>query len=128
DQAELASFLLRAFDDPGLSGASILSWKYFRPRPDWQGSRSFAVRQGGVIVGHLRAQPVTLLTDAGEVTSIHCMDWAADRSSPGAGVIVLRKLMSMADTFVVPGGSKDTREIIPKLGFRIHGSRDTFVR
>jgi hypothetical protein len=56
------------------------------------------------------------------------VDWVGDRDTPGCGVLVKKKLMALADTGVVVGGTADTRAVVPRIGFRHVGEVVTFAR
>src|SRR5436309_3395973 len=96
----------------------LLRWKYDTLRPDWAGPRSFLWKDGDAIVAHAAMCPVTYSTPSGDVTGSYLIDWAASRTSAGAGVALLRSLSRKCDTLWAVGGSSDTRAILPKLGHR----------
>lgn len=106
----------------------LLRWKYFEPGPEWQGSRSYILRKDNVIKAHCGVWPMNLEVSHQRVTCNCYVDWVGDRDTPGAGVLVKKKLMSMADTGVVVGGTADTRAVVPRIGFRQVGEVVTFVR
>ncbi len=120
--AELAEFLRVAFSAPQSAAflePALLRWKYFAPRPDWSGPRSYMLRQDGRIVAHGCAWPVILRGASGrEVASARVIDWAASAAVPGAGVVLFRKMAALADTLLAVGGSPDTRALLPNMGFR----------
>jgi hypothetical protein len=128
ERAAVGEFLASIFNDPLLAVPELLQWKYFDEREDWPGSRSYVLKQGEKILAHSGADPVTLCTPRGEVSSIHGSDWAASEDAPGAGVILLQKVAKLADTYLVPGGTKRTRAILPEIGFRPFGERYTYSR
>jgi hypothetical protein len=117
----LVSFLLASFhllpDAPFVQPA-LLQWKYDEPRPDWPGPRSFIWRDGDAIAAHACLCPVTYRLPSGNATGSYLIDWAASRTSAGAGVKLLRSLARQFDTLLAVGGSADTRSILPKLGYR----------
>jgi hypothetical protein len=117
----LVSFLLATFrltpEAPFIQPA-LLHWKYGEPRPDWSGPRSFIWRDGDAIVAHACVCPVTYTLPTGDVTGSYLIDWAASRTSAGAGVKLLRSLALRGDTLFAVGGSADTLDILPKLGYR----------
>jgi hypothetical protein len=63
-----------------------------------------------------------------EISGSHFIDWAAGRKVVGAGGLLLRKLASMFDVLLAIGGSSDTQQILPRLGFQIVGEIAYFVR
>jgi len=120
DLRPLAEFLRHVFNlepsdfhvDPRL-----LEWKYLYPRDSWQGGRSYLLEKDGKIVAHCGICPVPLrLPDGTIVRSITYMDWAADRSSRGAGKTLFTQLMKMTPASFAIGGTSDT--ILPRIGFR----------
>ena len=102
--------------------SEVLHWKYFRPRPGWDGSRSFVAMQNGDIAAHAGVWPVHFLSAEKEVNGVHLIDWAASRSVPGAGVHLLRKLAALTDVLLTIGGSAATQQILPKLGYKKVGA------
>jgi hypothetical protein len=117
----LVSFLLATFrltpEAPFVQPA-LLRWKYDEPRPDWSGDRSFIWNDGEAIAAHACICPVTYRLPSGDVTGSYLIDWAASRTSVGAGVKLLRALAPRFDALFAVGGSPDTRSILPKLGYR----------
>jgi hypothetical protein len=127
----LIDFLTAAFHLPKSApfvDPRLLNWKYDDPRPDWPGSRSYAWMEGGQIAAHACLCPVAYRVGDREVKASYLIDWAAGRTSPGAGVLLLRKLASFFDVLLAIGGSKDTQQILPKLGYRLAGELAIFVR
>jgi hypothetical protein len=116
----LVSFLLAAYHltpkAPFVQPA-LLHWKYDERRPDWSDPRSFIWKDGDAIAAHACMCPVTYTLPAGDVTGSYLIDWAASRTSAGAGVKLLRALALRCDTLFAVGGSADTLEILPKLGY-----------
>src|SRR5471032_335337 len=117
----LVSFLLDTFrltpEAPFVQPA-LLRWKYDEPRPDWSGPRSFIWKDSDGIAAHACLCPVTYALPSGDATGSYLIDWAASRTSVGAGVKLLRSLALQCDTLLAVGGSADTRGILPKLGYR----------
>lgn len=106
----------------------FLEWKYLFFRSGWEAGRSYLLERDGHIVAHGGVCPVTLRLPTGPaVSSLTILDWAADPSSPGSGVILYRKLMEMAPTSFVIGGAPVTRQILPRIGFRQMGEALTYT-
>jgi hypothetical protein len=127
----LVDFLTSAFQLPKTApfvDPRLLQWKYDEPRPDWPGSRSYAWMEDGQIAAHACLCPVTYRVGDREIKASYLIDWAAGRRSPGAGVLLLRKLASFFDVLLAIGGSKDTQQILPKLGYRLAEELGVFVR
>ncbi|MGA8686179.1 MAG: hypothetical protein WB623_17350, partial [Candidatus Sulfotelmatobacter sp.] len=72
--------------------------------------------------------PVSLVTPKTKVKAIHLIDWAASRSGVGAGVHLLRKVAGLADMLLAIGGSQDTRNLLPKLGYKRCGELRRYAR
>jgi hypothetical protein len=105
-----------------------MRWKYFAPHPDWNGARSYAVKQEGKIVAHGGLWPVHLRSSDRDIRAVHLIDWAASRGAVGAGVFLLRKLASLTDVLLTIGGSQDTRNVLPKLGYKPRGELRSYAR
>lgn len=121
EQPDLIRFLVKSFNaDPTLTSfrPDVIHWKYFAEHPQWTGPRSFAVKRDGQIVAHGGVWPVVLRTPQTEVKAVHLIDWAATRSAVGAGVHLLRMMTGLADVLLTIGGSQDTRNVLPKLGYK----------
>ncbi len=130
DVERLAAFLRRAFGMP--EGApqfdlDSLLWKYWFPRDDWHGSRSYVLEKDGQIEAHCALLPVTYRSTHGRAVAAHFIDWAADPRSMGAGVRVLRKVATLTEMLCAVGGSEDTRKILPLIGFRPAGEMALFA-
>jgi len=124
-------FLASAFRLPTTApflDEALLRWKYDTPRPDWQGSRSYAWMEGSEIAAHACVCPVTYCVGGRRVAASYLIDWASSRRSPGAGVLLLRKLAALFPVLLAIGGSADTRQILPKLGYKAAGELAFFVR
>jgi hypothetical protein len=105
---------------PRFVDRKFLEWKFFTPRPDWEGPRSFVVRDAGHIVAHACIWPTAF--------GSHIIDWLSDGSTPGAGVLVYRHLMQLSGTAIVMGGSAQARKLLPKLGFKAYGTLEIYAR
>ncbi len=131
EQPALLRFLLEIYHaDPDLNSfrPEVLQWKYFAPHPDWNGPRSFLLKRDERIIAHGGAWPIRLAVSGAELKAIHLVDWAASRIAPGAGIQVLRSISAMADLMVTIGGSRDTKNILPKLGYKSGGALKRYVR
>jgi hypothetical protein len=131
EQPDLTEFLVKSFRaDPTLTSfrPEVMHWKYFADHPEWTSPRSLAVKQAGQIVAHGGVWPVRLVTPKTEIEAIHLIDWAASRSAVGAGVQLLRKVAGLADVLLTIGGSQDTRNLLPKLGYKRCGELRRYAR
>jgi Acetyltransferase (GNAT) domain len=131
DLPALSSFLVRVykFEPTDFHFApSLLQWKYLYPRPGWQGTRTYILEKDGNIVAHAGVCPVSFRLPSGQTVSGHVIvDWAADSTLPGLGVVMYRKLMQMAMTSFAIGGEPITREILPRIGFRYIGDASVYA-
>jgi hypothetical protein len=131
EQKALVQFLISVFDtnlDAPFLDLKLMWWKYFEHCADWNGPRSIVLKQGEQIVAHGGIFPVTFLTGGREVAGIHLIDWAASPSVPGAGVLLLRKVASLTDVILAVGGSTDTRQVMPKIGFKCREDLQVYAR
>jgi GNAT acetyltransferase-like protein len=128
DSAALTSFLGRMFEPEAVLGERHMYWKYWSPRPDWSGSRSFIACRDGTIVAHAAVWPVRIRVHDQTFSALHAVDWAADPACPGAGLRVLRKVGSDVRLMIATGGTAITRCLLPVVGFRAHGVVYSFAR
>jgi hypothetical protein len=122
DLQALGKFLARVYKlDPSdfHTHPRLLEWKYLHPRIGWQGGRSYLIEKDGQITAHCGVCPVTFhLPDGTLVNSLTMTDWAADPSVRGVGKMLFCKLMEMAPTCFIIGGTPATLHILPRIGFR----------
>jgi hypothetical protein len=119
--AEVRRFLFSIYDlppDHRPFRLDALRWKAFDPHPEYPGSRSFVVRHENRIVAHGILSPLRFRGPDQELAAQCLMDWAADPSVPGVGVMVYQHLASFADVQIAIGGSDDARKMLPLLAFR----------
>jgi len=131
DAHALSEFLRKAFElraESPLLHEQHMVWKYWTPRPDWEGSRSFVGRLDGVIVAHAAVWPVRVRAPGNEVTAVHVIDWAGNRNYPGIGGRLMKHIAANAPMMIATGGSDIARRILPVLGFRPHGELCLFAR
>lgn len=95
-----------------------LHWKYWRERFDWQGARSFILTDEDRVIAHGSAVPGSIAWGDRRASVLQVVDWAASPRFPSAGVSLFRQVGQLADIHVSVGGSRDTREIIPLIGFK----------
>jgi hypothetical protein len=137
DLPELTEFLLGVFhasSDAPFVQPEMMRWKYFTPRPDWSGSRSYVMRSEGRIFAHGCVSPVAFRPRAaaagapGLVTGMRVIDWAGGRQVAAAGVRIMRELAGFTDTVLAIGGSPDAVRVFPKMGFQHCGNVEVFAR
>lgn len=135
----VAALLCAAFKAPpdaAFADRRLLHWKYFGLAEIWRRPCSFVLTQAESVTAHCAVAPVNLVIPRKQngqesttsVSGVSFMDWAGSQQFPGTGVLLLKRLMSLTDVAIIAGGSDATRAIIPKLGFKVRASVDTFAR
>ena len=131
EEAEgLRRFLAYSFgmrEDAPFLERRLIEWKWFQARPDWSGPRSYVLKHNDRVVAHGCSHPVTFATCTGDVASARVIDWAADPKVPGVGVLLFRKFGKLAPTLLAVGGSAETQDILPKIGFRRVGEMSLYA-
>jgi hypothetical protein len=128
---ELTQFLLQVFQaggDAPFVRPKLMQWKYFTPRPDWSGARSYLLFGQDRISAHGCVVPAAFRTPAGRVTAMRVIDWAGSRHTPAAGVMAMRKLAQLTDVVLAIGGSPDAVRVFPKMKFDHRGDAGVYVR
>jgi hypothetical protein len=131
DAGAVRAFLASIFGvttDATFLRADIFDWRYFQPRPDWDGPRSWVVKIEGQIVAHIGVWPLTLRTPTGPVTFVHPLDWAASPAFPGAGILLFRSFLRRTGTVLGLGGSEQSKRLLPSLGFEKLGKVDIYAK
>ena len=105
-----------------------LDWKYWRPRSDWPGPRSFVLTDGTSPIAHAAIVPGSWRSGTHRATVLHMIDWAARPGVAGAGAMLLKAIGCEAQALIAIGGSDDTLAILPYLGFRAAGAATGYVR
>jgi hypothetical protein len=106
----------------------VMRWKCFAPHPFWEGSRGYALRHKGKIAAFGCVVPCRFLTGSGMVASCDVIDWAASKAVPGAGIMLYRHIQGVAGTMINVGGTDNARSVLPKMGFQVHGERQSYAR
>jgi hypothetical protein len=126
DLERITELLTRAFKSPAHApyvNPSLMKWKYWEPREDWAGPRSYVLERNKTLVAHAGVWPVTLSSHKGErIRGVHMIDWAAADNSPGAGIALVQKLAGIFDFIYCIGGSALTQRVLPAVGFIQHTS------
>lgn len=131
DEKRLIEFLAHIFDtdaEADFVRPSLLRWKYWEPRDDFQEPRSFVIERSGRIAAHIGLWPVTVHAGAKSERGVHIIDWAADPEASGSGVFLLQRMTERFDFVYAIGGSKITQSILPKFGFRAAGEALLWAR
>jgi hypothetical protein len=110
-----------------LRGAEM-HWKYWAPRDDWTGPRSFVIAKGPEIIAHTAIIPGRFLWNGRLVRALHAVDWAARPGVAGAGIAVMKQVIGLADALLSVGGSEQTLRILPHIGFVRIGTAIGYVR
>jgi hypothetical protein len=105
-----------------------VEWKYWRPRTDWPGPRSFVLTEGSQLIAHAAIVPGAWLSGTHRETVLHIIDWAARPGEAGAGSILMKAVGRATGAIIAIGGSADTLAILPHLGFRAAGAATVYVR
>src|SRR3974390_3086016 len=108
-------------------GPRELEWKYWQERTDWPGPRSFVLTKDGEILAHAAMVPGVLAWQAERARALHLIDWGARRSASGAGVSLMKYIGRQADVLLAIGGSAQTLQILPHVGFRPCGTTTSLV-
>ena len=131
DLEDVAALLQQSFsgspDDPLLDRSS-LRWKYYEDGPEWQGSRSYALRRGKRLVAHAAVWPFQIRVNSGLRSGIAFCDWASDKRYPGVGVTLLKQLLAFTHLDLVTGGGAITRQILPRIGFQHWADRAIYSK
>lgn len=127
----IAEFLQTAFqsasDAPYLS-RPLMHWKYYEPGPEWNGSRSYVLRDGERLLAHAAVWPLKLQTSRGLESGLSFYDWASSREQPGVGLLLVKKLTELSPFMIVIGGAEVTRLIMPRMGFQQRASLPVYAR
>ncbi len=119
----LAQVFGSGLDAPSLR-AELIRWKYYDPRPDWHGSRSYVIERAGKYAAHGCVWPMRF----GRTDACQIIDWAASPEAVGAGMLLRREVEKMVPVSVAIGGSEDSRKVLPRAGYRTVAQLRTFVR
>jgi hypothetical protein len=92
-----------------------MRWKYWDRRADYEGPRSYVLESDGQFIGHVGFWPLSF----GGVQGVHMIDWAASRSSPGAGISMVQRVARMFEFICALGGSETTVKVLPAFGFKV---------
>jgi len=105
-----------------------LDWKYWRPRSDWPGPRSFVLTEGTAPIAHAAIVPGAWSSGSQRASVFHAIDWAARPGEAGAGAMLMKAIGSQAGALIAIGGSADTLAMLPHLGFRAAGAATLYAR
>ena len=131
DLEAVVPLLLKSFQLPPhaqMVEPALMAWKFFQPRPDWEGGRSYFVRKDTHLIAHGCVFPATFLLASGPVRVNHLGDWAADKTYPGGGFRIWSHLSHLTPVMLTVGGSPATRAMLPKMGYRTAQTWDVYAR
>ena len=99
-----------------------LHWKYWEPRADWQGSRSYVLTRQDRIIAHAAIVPAVCSWGTERLKLLHVIDWAACPEARGAGNTLMRHINTLADAIVTSDGATAALRLLPFLGFADSGT------
>ncbi len=129
DAPAIAAFLGRIFEagaDEPIVDTRMMEWKYWRQRPGWEGSRSYVLERGGVIVAHGAAWPSKIVADSA-VPAFFLIDWAASTDTPGAGVSLVKHMTKIVPVVFLYGGTEIALKMRSAIGFRARNDVHTMA-
>ncbi|MFZ1906510.1 MAG: hypothetical protein WAU56_14080 [Steroidobacteraceae bacterium] len=116
----------------GMRGRTVephnLHWKYWQPRADWAGPRSFVLANGSSIVAHGGVIPGSCAWESRRIRTLHVIDWVASPREIGAGVTLMNYIGQRAEALLAIGGGPQTVRILPNIGFRATGTAIGYAR
>src|SRR5207247_8361739 len=119
DLPQLSAFLRAVFRAPPearFAAEDVLAWKYLRCDPIWEGGLSYVLQKNGGLAAHAGVCPVLFRRPDGQrVKCATVIDWAADRGTPGAGLVVHHEVMRRGEPNLHVGGTEKTEEDTPRL-------------
>jgi Acetyltransferase (GNAT) domain len=125
DKTAIAALLRESLGltpDHPMAAPSHVHWKYWEPREDWGGSRSYVYLRDGQIVAHGAVVPHVCLWRGHRIKALHVIDWAAKEGSSGSGVALMKRIGKLTDAIFAVGGSEFTQQILPIIGFKECGT------
>lgn len=126
-----AAAIVRLLGEAGLRAnvePQDLQWKYWRPRPDWPGPRSFVLTDDSDLIAHAAVVPAWCVWGTQRAAFLHLVDWAARAGVAGAGITLMKQIGRQVQGLLATGGSAQTLQILPHLGFRPLGVATGYVR
>jgi hypothetical protein len=105
-----------------------LQWKYWLPRADFPGPRSYILTDRSGAIAHGALVPGAWLCGSRRLRIIHVIDWAARSGAVGAGAALMKHIAQQADALLATGGTDLTLKLLPNLGFRPAGKMRGYVR
>jgi hypothetical protein len=127
DGTAIAKLLLETGLDSNQDPAAQF-WKYWQIRGDMSGPRSYVMLRDSNVIAHAGMVPGRYASTAQRIPLGHVIDWSAHRDFPGAGIALMRSVARRSGALLAIGGTRQTRAILPILGFRTCGTLHRYVR
>jgi hypothetical protein len=105
-----------------------LQWRYWQPRVDWIGPRSYVVSDGRSILAHSALIPLSCEREGRHLKVAQLIDWAARAGEPGTGLMLMKYVATFTDALIGIGGSDASLKLFPHIGFRPCGVATGYVR
>ena len=124
-------FLASVFETPRSArfiSRRIFQWKYFARRPDWDGPRSYVLRDRSSLIAHIGLWPVRFQSAGGCLLGVQALDWAASPDHPKAGSQLRLALEEVADFGLGIAGTIAAQQARSKLGFQPWGKMSILRR
>lgn len=103
-------------------------WKYWDAHPWHPEPKSRILERNRTLTAHVGLWPLRLRTMDATYSAFQPIDWAARRTSPGAGLNLLRSCYAGNDAAISVGGSEMTQKILPATGFKPQNAITLFRR
>ena len=104
--------------DSPLLGAEYMDWKYWRPHPEWEGSRSFALEREGNIVAHAAVIPLRCAWGSRRLKMVHMIDVVARPKAQMPLIALMKNVARLAEGWFASGGSDIANKFLPMVGFQ----------
>lgn len=127
DVSAIVALLAQAEPRPNAEPQDM-HWKYWQPRADCPGPRSFVLTRGSAILAHGGIVPGLCAWESRRVRTLHVIDWVADPREVGAGVTLMNYIGQQTESLLAIGGSARTVQILPNIGFRAAGIATGYAR
>lgn len=115
---ELCCAAMDATPEAPFLGRAQMAWKCWQEHPWWEGSRGYLIEKDGAVAAHGCAWPVFVRRNGETLPGFNVIDWAALDRFPGAGVILIKRLMGELPRMYNIGGTEDTTAVLPRMGFQ----------
>jgi hypothetical protein len=118
-----------AFLDQTVSARGARHWQWKYGSGTAQAPAAFYWRDSaGRVLGFIGLMRTALLSAAGAQPAAWFVDWCVAPGQPGIGMGLLRKAEASAGMLLTLQGSADTRQILPRLGWKESAAPITWLR